>query len=39
MANIQITQEIQNECVVRRGVKGSPAPIPQEARMDKMQRN
>ena len=35
MANIQITQEIQNECVVRRGVKGSPAPIPQEGEWTK----
>ena len=35
MANIQITQEIQNECVVRRGVKESPAPIPQEGEWTK----
>ncbi len=35
MTNMQITQEIQEKCVVRRGVKGSPAPIPQEGEWTK----
>lgn len=30
MTNIQVTQEILDKCPVKRGVKGSPAPIPQE---------
>ena len=30
MTNIQVSQEIQEKCCVKRGVKGSPAPIPQE---------
>ena len=30
MDNMKVTQEIENQCCVRRGVKGSPAPIPQE---------
>lgn len=35
MTDIQVTQEIQNKCPVRRGVKGSPAPIPQEGEWTK----
>ena len=35
MTNIQVTQEIQEKCPVRRGVKGSPAPIPQEGEWTK----
>ena len=30
MDNIQVTSEIAEKCCVHRGVKGSPAPIPQE---------
>jgi NifU-like protein involved in Fe-S cluster formation len=30
MANIQLTSEIEEKCCVARGIKGSPAPIPQE---------
>ena len=30
MTNIQVSQEIQEKCCVARGVKGVPAPIPQE---------
>ena len=29
MDNMQITHEIANQCCVKRGVKGVPAPIPQ----------
>ena len=35
MTNIQVTKEIQEKCPVRRGVKGSPAPIPQEGEWTK----
>ncbi len=35
MTDIQVTQEIQEKCPVRRGVKGSPAPIPQEGQWTK----
>ena len=30
MTNIQLTSEIEEKCCVARGIKGSPAPIPQE---------
>ena len=30
MSNIQLTSEIEEKCCVARGIKGSPAPIPQE---------
>ena len=30
MGTIEITKEIEEKCCVHRGVKGSPAPIPQE---------
>ena len=30
MGKIEITHEVENQCCVRRGVKGVPAPIPQE---------
>ena len=35
MTNIQVTQEILDKCPVKRGVKGSPAPIPQEGEWTK----
>ena len=35
MTNIQVSQEIQEKCCVARGVKGSPAPIPQEGEWTK----
>jgi NifU-like protein involved in Fe-S cluster formation len=35
MTNIQISQEIQEKCCVARGVKGVPAPIPQEGEWTK----
>ena len=35
MTNIQISQEIQEKCPVARGVKGIPAPIPQEGEWTK----
>ena len=35
MGKIEITHEIENQCCVRRGVKGVPAPIPQEGEWTK----
>ena len=35
MTNIQVSQEIQEKCCVARGVKGVPAPIPQEGQWTK----
>ena len=35
MTNIQVSQEIQEKWWVARGVKGSPAPIPQEGEWTK----
>ena len=35
MTNIQVSQEIQEKCCVARGVKGVPAPIPQEGEWTK----
>ncbi len=35
MDNMQITHEIENQCCVKRGVKGVPAPIPQEGEWTK----
>lgn len=35
MDNMQITHEVENQCCVRRGVKGIPAPIPQEGEWTK----
>ena len=35
MTNIQVTQELPEKWVVRRGVKGSPDPIPQEGEWTK----
>ena len=35
MGKIEITQEIENKCCVCRGVKGVPAPIPQEGEWTK----
>ena len=35
MGKIEITHEIGNQCCVRRGVKGVPAPIPQEGELTK----
>ena len=35
MDNMQITHEIANQCCVKRGVKGVPAPIPQEGEWTK----
>lgn len=35
MTNIQVSQEIQEKCCVKRGVKGVPAPIPQEGEWTK----
>ena len=35
MSKIEITHEIENQCCVRRGVKGVPAPIPQEGEWTK----
>ena len=32
---MQVTHEIENQCCVRRGVKGNPAPIPQEGEWTK----
>ena len=35
MNHIQLTSEIEEKCCVARGVKGSPAPIPQEGQWTK----
>ena len=35
MGKIEITKEIEEKCCVHRGVKGSPAPIPQEGEWTK----
>ena len=35
MDHIQLTKEIEEKCCVARGVKGSPAPIPQEGQWTK----
>ena len=35
MDNMQITHEIESQCCVKRGVKGVPAPIPQEGEWTK----
>ena len=35
MGTIEITKEIEEKCCVHRGVKGSPAPIPQEGEWTK----
>ena len=38
MGKIEITHEIENQCCVRRGVKGVPAPIPQEGEWTKVKK-
>ena len=35
MSQVQVTAEIAEKCCVRRGVKGVPAPIPQEGEWTK----
>ena len=35
MKDIQVSQEVEKMCCVKRGVKGSPAPIPQEGEWTK----
>ena len=35
MSNIQITKEVEEMCPIKRGVKGVPAPIPQEGEWTK----
>lgn len=35
MGKIEITHEIEEKCCVHRGIKGTPAPIPQEGEWTK----
>ena len=35
MKDIQVSQEVEKMCCVKRGVKGTPAPIPQEGEWTK----
>ena len=35
---IQVTKEVEEMCCVKRGVKGEPAPIPQEGEWTKVKK-